>query len=61
MKVSIRGFLLAALVAAVREELKKTPGLFIASNYLEGLSVPACIEHGARTAQAVADYLGRKS
>lgn len=50
-----------ALVASIREELKKTPGLFIASNFLEGVSVPACIEQGARTAQAVADYLGRKS
>jgi oxygen-dependent protoporphyrinogen oxidase len=46
--------------AAVKEELKKTPGLFIASNYLEGVSVPACIEQGGRTARAVADYLGRK-
>jgi len=48
-------------VASVRDELKKTPGLFIASNYLEGVSVPACIEQGDRTAQAVAEYLGRKA
>jgi protoporphyrinogen/coproporphyrinogen III oxidase len=47
-------------VAAVKDELKKMPGVFIASNYLEGVSVPACIEQGGRTARAVADYLGRK-
>jgi oxygen-dependent protoporphyrinogen oxidase len=47
-------------VAAVRDELKATPGLFIASNYLDGISVPACIEQGDRTAHAVVEYLGRK-
>jgi oxygen-dependent protoporphyrinogen oxidase len=47
-------------VGAVKEELMKVPGLFIASNYLEGISVPACIEQGDRTAHAVAEYLGRK-
>jgi oxygen-dependent protoporphyrinogen oxidase len=48
-------------VRAVKDELKKMPGIFIASNYLEGVSVPACIEQGDRTAHAVAEYLGRKS
>ena len=47
-------------VAAVLDELKNSPGLFIAGNYLEGISVPACIEQGDRTARAVAEYLGRK-
>jgi oxygen-dependent protoporphyrinogen oxidase len=47
-------------VGQVTEELKKTPGLFITGNYLEGVSVPACIEQGGRTARGVADYLGRK-
>jgi oxygen-dependent protoporphyrinogen oxidase len=47
-------------VTMVKEELKKTPGLFITANYLEGVSVPACIEHGDRTGRAVAEYLGRK-
>jgi oxygen-dependent protoporphyrinogen oxidase len=47
-------------VAAVKEELKQTPGSFIAANYLEGVSMPACIEQGDRAAHAVADYLGRK-
>jgi len=48
-------------VAAVKQELKSTPGLFITANYLEGVSVPACIEQGARTAHAVAEYLGRRA
>jgi oxygen-dependent protoporphyrinogen oxidase len=48
-------------VAAVKQELQRTPGLFIAANYLEGVSVPACIDQGARTARAVGEYLERKS
>jgi len=51
----------AQWVAAVKQELKSTPGLFITANYLEGVSVPSCIEQGARTAHAVAEYLGRKA
>jgi oxygen-dependent protoporphyrinogen oxidase len=47
-------------VAAIKQELERTPGLFIAGNYLEGVSVPACIEQGDRTARAVAEYLRRK-
>jgi oxygen-dependent protoporphyrinogen oxidase len=47
-------------VGSVKEELKRTPGVFLTGNYLEGVSVPACIEQGGRTAHAVADYLGRK-
>jgi oxygen-dependent protoporphyrinogen oxidase len=49
----------ARWLAAVKQELKSTPGLFITANYLEGVSVPACIEQSARTARAVAEYLGR--
>jgi len=45
--------------ASVKDELKQTPGLFITSNYLEGVSVPGCIEQGGRTARAVAEYLRR--
>jgi oxygen-dependent protoporphyrinogen oxidase len=44
----------------VKAELKKIPGLFLTANYLEGVSVPACIEQGERTAQEIAKYLGRK-
>ncbi len=47
-------------VREVKDELKNIPGLFLAANYLEGVSVPACIEQGERTAHAVAQYLGRK-
>ena len=46
-------------VAALRLALEETPGLFITANYLEGVSVPACIEQGERTAHAVAEYLRR--
>jgi protoporphyrinogen/coproporphyrinogen III oxidase len=48
-------------VAAVKAELNCVPGLFITANYLEGVSVPACIEQSNRTARAVAEYLGRKA
>jgi protoporphyrinogen/coproporphyrinogen III oxidase len=44
-------------VERVGHELKNCPGLFISANYIQGVSVPACSEHGARTAQAVAEYL----
>jgi oxygen-dependent protoporphyrinogen oxidase len=47
-------------VAAVKEELNHMPGLFVTANYMEGVSVPACIEQGERTARTVAEYLGRK-
>jgi oxygen-dependent protoporphyrinogen oxidase len=46
-------------VAGVKDELMRTPGLFLTGNYLEGVSLPSCIEQGDRTARAVADYLGR--
>jgi oxygen-dependent protoporphyrinogen oxidase len=48
-------------VAEVKSELNNVPGLFIAANYLEGVSVPACIDQSNRTARAVAEYLGRKA
>jgi oxygen-dependent protoporphyrinogen oxidase len=48
-------------VESVKNELTRAPGLFITANYLEGVSVPACIEQGERTANAVADYLRRKA
>lgn len=46
-------------VAALRSELRKSPGLFIAGNFLDGVSVAACLENGERTANAVAEYLRR--
>ena len=48
-------------VEQLGNELKNCPGLFITANYVQGVSVPACIEHGARTAQAVAEYLRSSS
>ena len=44
-------------VDAIGAELRKLPGLFITGNFLEGVSVPACMEHADRTAYAVADFL----
>jgi oxygen-dependent protoporphyrinogen oxidase len=44
-------------IHALANELNKSPGLFITANYVQGVSVPACIEHGARTAHTVAEYL----
>ncbi|HYR43354.1 MAG TPA: protoporphyrinogen oxidase [Terriglobia bacterium] len=46
-------------VASLKSELQRTSGLFISANYLEGASVPACIEQGEKTAHQVAEYLGR--
>ena len=44
-------------VAAFKEEVRRTPGLFVTANYMEGASVPSCIEQGDRTAHLVAEYL----
>ncbi len=48
-------------VEAVKNELQNTPGLFITANYMEGASVPSCIDQGNRMAYTVAEYLGRKA
>ncbi len=47
-------------VASLKEQLQRTPGVFVTANYLEGASVPACIEQADRTAHRVAEYLRRK-
>ena len=49
------------LVASLKNELERIPGLFITSNYLEGASVPACIEQAERSAHQIAEYVRRKS
>ena len=49
------------VVASLKSELQQAPGLFITSNYMEGASVPACIEQAERTARQIANYLGRTS
>lgn len=45
-------------VDAIAGELKRIPGLFVTGNFLHGVSVPACMEHGDNTAKAVAEFLG---
>jgi protoporphyrinogen/coproporphyrinogen III oxidase len=45
------------VVAAIRERERATPGLFFAGNYLKGPSIPACIDNGFQTAEAVKAYL----
>lgn len=44
-------------VAAIRDELRNLPGLFISGNYLEGPSIGSCVSEGFRAAQNVRDYL----
>ncbi|HLQ76267.1 MAG TPA: protoporphyrinogen oxidase [Terriglobia bacterium] len=48
-------------IEVLRNELKRCPGLFIAGNFLDGVSVPACMEQGDATAHAVAEFLGAAS
>jgi oxygen-dependent protoporphyrinogen oxidase len=45
-------------VDAIAGELKRIPGLFVTGNFLHGVSVPACMEHGDNTARAVSEFLG---
>jgi len=44
-------------VEGIAAELKGIPGLFVTGNFLHGVSVPACMEHGDNTAAAVAEFL----
>jgi protoporphyrinogen/coproporphyrinogen III oxidase len=48
-------------VEAIAGELAKIPGLFVTGNFLHGVSVPACMEHGDNTAKAVSEFLGNAS
>jgi len=50
-----------ARVETLRNALKRCPGLFITGNYLDGVSVPSCMEQGDATAHAVAEFLGGAS
>ena len=43
----------------VKTKINELPGLFLTGNYLEGVSVPASMEHGQRTADAVIEHIGR--
>ncbi len=42
---------------SLTRELHRRPGLFVSGNYLNGVSVAACMEEGQRVALAVAEYL----
>lgn len=44
-------------VEAIASELARIPGLFVTGNFLHGVSLPACMEHGDTTAAAVSEYL----
>jgi protoporphyrinogen/coproporphyrinogen III oxidase len=48
-------------VEAIATELAKIPGLFVTGNFLHGVSVPACMEHGDNTAKAVSEFLRNTS
>jgi oxygen-dependent protoporphyrinogen oxidase len=51
------------VVEGVREEIQKTPGIFLAGNYLEGPSIGQCVERANAAAAAASAYLqgGAKS
>ena len=44
-------------VERIASELSRIPGLFVTGNFLHGVSVPACMEHGDNTAGAVSEFL----
>jgi protoporphyrinogen oxidase len=48
-------------VEAIAAQLAKIPGLFVTGNFLHGVSVPSCLEHGDNTAKAVAEFLENAS
>jgi oxygen-dependent protoporphyrinogen oxidase len=48
-------------LAAIDARLREIPGLFLAGNFLDGVSVPACMEQGDATAHMVAEFLGSAS
>jgi oxygen-dependent protoporphyrinogen oxidase len=48
----------AASLGAIREELSRFPGIFLAGNYLQGPSLQNTIEQARRTADSVHDFFG---
>jgi oxygen-dependent protoporphyrinogen oxidase len=48
-------------VEAIAAQLAKIPGLFVTGNFLHGVSVPSCMEHGDNTAKAVSEFLEKSS
>ena len=49
------------LLEELRAELVRSPGLFLASNYLEGPSIGSCVELGFRVAAEVHQFVASKS
>jgi oxygen-dependent protoporphyrinogen oxidase len=45
------------LIATLKDEIRATPGLFLAGNYMEGVSVASCMEIGERAAHDVAAFV----
>ncbi|MBZ5696238.1 MAG: protoporphyrinogen oxidase [Acidobacteriia bacterium] len=45
------------VVRAIRDAEREIPGLFFSSNYLQGPSIPKCVEQGFQTAHAVHAHL----
>jgi len=48
------------LISALKNEIRSIPGLFLAGNYTDGVSVSACMETGERIARETAAFLGEK-
>ena len=42
------------LISKIKDEVRSVAGLFLAGNYMDGVSVAACLESGERTAREVA-------
>lgn len=51
----------AHLIARLEQALADTPGVFVAGNYLRGVSVGACVDHALHTARHVSRHLGQAS
>lgn len=49
------------LLAALRAELARSPGLFLASNYLDGPSIGSCIELGFRAGAEAHQFVASKT
>ncbi len=46
------------LSESIKLEVRASPGVFLAGNYMDGIAVGACIETGERTAREVAAFVG---
>jgi protoporphyrinogen/coproporphyrinogen III oxidase len=48
-------------IAKLKDQLQKLPGLYVSSNFLEGVALGDCIKQAEQTAIAVTDYLETKA